>query len=180
MTAPYILARTFGEAHAFAQDELGVGRGYYRVVTSPSSIKGPRNADLYLVPGWEKRFDRFAMAGALKWTRLNKIDVAEWRAEQAEPTVEPDGLEPKGTTDSLLSPEEIAELEAILEPEGWEPPETLNAEQILRLAAGESGADVAPAEEPVKRRRRRCTDCGVLVEPDEVEQHAAEHLPTEV
>lgn len=193
MTAPYILARTFGEAHAFAQDELGVGRGYYRVVTSPSSVKGPRGADLYLVPGWEKRFDRFAMAGALKWTRLHKIDVAEWRLEQADPRgplteralevayrynrllAETDGLEPAGNTGSLLSPEEIAELESHLEPEGWEPPETLNAEQILRLAAGESGADVAPAEEPVKRRRRRCADCGLLVEPDEVESHAADH-----
>lgn len=162
MTAPYILARTFGEAHAFAQDELGVGRGHYRVVTSPSSVKGPRGADLYLVPGWEKRFDRFAMAGALKWTRLNKIDVAQWRAEQAEPVVEPDGLEPLGEQLSLADAGDFFDL-----------PKDVDAP--LDEPGGSHDDFDAPAEEPVKRRRRRCADCGLLVEPDEVESHAADH-----
>lgn len=204
MTAPYILARTPSEARKFAEDELGLGRGYFRIVTSPSSIKGPYGADLYILPGWEGRFDRFAMRGALKWTRLKKIDVAEWRQlQQAE---EPDVLLPgggqvggDGVVDDLqppgeqlslvsdeeadllvrneattLTPEDIAELESLLEPEGFElsdDPE-VQAKQILESAAAE-------AEEP-KRRRRRCPECGVLVDPDDLEQHKSEHLPQEV
>lgn len=39
----------------------------------------------------------------------------------------------------------------------------------------ESGEDAEGAEKPVQRRRRRCKTCGVLVEPDDVEAHAAEH-----
>lgn len=38
------------------------------------------------------------------------------------------------------------DLEAVLEPVGWSPPQSLTAEQVLRLAAGETGADVAPME----------------------------------
>lgn len=40
--------------------------------------------------------------------------------------------------------ERESEVDAMLEPEGWEPPPFLTAEQVLRLAAGESGAQVAP------------------------------------
>lgn len=194
MAAPYILSHKRSEAHAYAQDVLDVPRGYYRIVTSPSSIRGPRGANLYVLPGWERRNDRFSMKTALKFTRLNVIMVeAEPVAEEppAGPTErdlevayrynalrdlnqEPDGLEPEGFT-------------PYLEPEGWEPPETLNAEQILRLAAGESGAEVAPMEEreqaeepaPKRTRRRRCPDCGTLVEPEEIEEHRASHLPAE-
>lgn len=46
-----------------------------------------------------------------------------------------------------------------LEPAGWEPPESLTAAQVLRLAAGESGADVAPMSE-----RRKSAPGAALVE----------------
>lgn len=75
MANPLILARTFKEAHAFAQDRLGLRIGYYRVVNSAGTLKAVRGVDLYLVPGWRNRPDRFTMASALKWTRLNTIDV---------------------------------------------------------------------------------------------------------
>lgn len=39
----------------------------------------------------------------------------------------------------------------------------------------ESGEDAESAEKPVQRRRRRCKKCGELVEPDDVEAHAAQH-----
>lgn len=217
MAAPYILARTLKDAHEFARDELGLSRGRYRVVTSPSTLSGRRGTDLYLVPGHENRHDRFAMRGALRYTRLNVIDVAT----QAEAPAELDGLTPEGTQPELTegadpalvaefeafltqgvadeetagTPESAAgdpvdddwkaELEKHLEPEGFEPPETLTANDVIRLAAepDKPAAEVlaeepAPADE-TKRRRRRCKECGVLVEPDEVEQHAAEHFPTE-
>lgn len=163
--APYILARNYAEAHTFASDELGVGRGYYRVVTSPSSIKGPRDADLYVLPGWEVRMDRFAMKTAMKFTRLNVIDVEVWRAEQAEvPASEPDGLSPAGEQIT------IEDADGMLTAMGRRDPE------IAALVAEPTAAE---AEEP-KRRRRRCTECGALVEPDELEQHLSEHLPSEV
>lgn len=156
MAVPYILAQSFEESHRFAREELGLGKGHYYVVTSPAVVKGIHGADLYMVPGWEKRYDRFKMASALRWTRLNKIDVAEMRAQAEEPAAEPDDLEPRGeqtvlvdATEFFVAPEDTAET----------PEES--------------------AEEP-KRRRRRCKECGVLVEPDEMESHAAEHLPVEV
>lgn len=179
MAAPYILARTLGEAHAFAQDELGVGRGYYRVVTSPSSIKGPRGADLYLVPGWRNRHDRFAMISAIRWTRLNKIDVVEWRAEQAEPafvvTAVPD--------DTPVPQHHLDMVKKVLgtsEPDGLEPAGEQMHLDGTETPAAEPTEEQAPAEEPKPQRRRRCKECGILVDPDEVEQHAAEHLPEEV
>lgn len=73
--APYILARTMKEAHEFARGDLGLTYGHYRIVNSPSTIKSVRGADLYLVPGHQNRFDRFAMKGAIRWTRMNVIDV---------------------------------------------------------------------------------------------------------
>ena len=83
MAAPLILARTFKDAHKYAQDELGLRIGYYRVVNSAGTIKAVRNVDIHLVPGWDKRPDRFTMKSALKWCRLNIIDVEQRRADQA-------------------------------------------------------------------------------------------------
>lgn len=76
MAAPLILARTFKDAHTFAREQLGLSHGYYRVVNSAGTIKAVRGVDLYLVPGWNKRPDRFTMTSAIKWCRLNVIDVA--------------------------------------------------------------------------------------------------------
>lgn len=194
--APFILARTLKDAHTFAQDVLGLTKGRYRVVTSASSIPKRRGLDLYLVPGYEKRYDRFSIMGALRYTKMNVIkaeDVAE--APVIESTEITDGLVPEGVQDSLL-----AEFEAFLGEEPTEPAslvelvtdgaheteeslqEAVVAEIADALETPEETAEVEQAEEPAdepKRRRRRCTECGVLVEPDEVEQHAAEHLPTE-
>lgn len=189
MAPPYILARTMLDANVFARETLGLDKGHYRIVTSPSSISGRRGTDLYLIPGWEKRMDRFAMRGALKYTRLNIIDTA--LDEQAEAPVVTDGLEPAGEQLALISDEEadaflvgdVRDLEASLEPLGWTPPETLSSEQVLALAANpdSTGSDALDeAEEPAKRtRRRRCPECGDLVEPQDIEQHAADHFPTE-
>ena len=201
--APLILARTFQEAHDFARGELGLGRGQYQVVTSPATINGRRNLDLYLAPGYENRFDRFAMRGALRYTRLNVID---WAKQAEAPAPEPDGLEPAGTQPELTEgadPALVAEFEAFLNGSGEHPHEsaeestepdgldavaeqtTIEDANAFLAAIGQPDAEIKElAEEPIsetetKRRRRRCKECGVLVEPDEVEQHAAEHLPTE-
>ena len=216
MAAPYILARTLRDAHEFAREVLGLPRGKYRVVTSPSTLSGRRGTDLYLVPGYQNRHDRFAMRGALRYTRLNVIDV------EAEA---PDGLTPLGTQPELTEgayPALVAEFEAFLNGSGEHPHEqteeseahefvtenpfvevdgvlTVHGPAADAIAASgypndehtheialrynalrDSGMQAEePAADETKRRRRRCKECGILVEPDEVEQHAAEHLPTE-
>lgn len=264
MALPLILARTFKQAHEFARDRLGLSHGHYRVVTAPGTIKAVRNTTLYLIPGWEKRPDRFSMIGAMKYTRNEIVDTADWDKEPAEapapvhfvgdggmlhaladaseaigvdtpedvtcdtcikilntdglptqigtingtPVIEHESTESAqaatvaaGTdffdnlagggvpdepiqftatcVDCGLTPHAEDCLEAVLEPEGWEPPESLTAEQVLRLAAGESGAEVAPmseqtptvaseqaealaAEKPKAKRRSRCKDCTQL------------------
>jgi hypothetical protein len=191
VAAPYILAHRLSDAHRFAQDELGVPRGYYRIVTSPSTIRGPIGADLYVVPGWERRFDRFSMKTAMRFTRLRIIDVAEWRKEQGEA---PDERYPNDerTHEIALRYNALRELAPAdgytaedfgvaddLEPAGVqtaiEVPEQPEAAEETRATEEEH-----PAEAPKRVRRRRCPECGVLVDPDEVEQHAAEHLPEEV
>jgi hypothetical protein len=85
VAAPYILARNLRDAHTFAREELGLRQGHYRIVNSASTVKSVRGADLYLVPGWANRYDRFAMKGAMRWTRMNVIDVAEQPAQREDP-----------------------------------------------------------------------------------------------
>ena len=172
MTAvpPYILAKTMAEAHAFAQDVLGLDRGYYRLVMSPGTLKAVRGADLYLVPGYEKRHDRFAMAMALRWTRMTVHDP---EAEVPEVT---DGLHPAGVQQTLdgVDPETAAAFEAFL---GKDDENTSEAESG---STPEPETEEQAEESAPRRRRRRCPDCGILVEPDEYDQHVAEHLPEEV
>lgn len=201
MAAPYILAKTLLDAHTFARETLGLGKGHYRVVTSPSSISGRRGTKLYLVPGYEKRHDRFAMKGALKYTRLEKIDAADLLAE--EPVETPDGLEPAGVQLAITEGADtalLADFEAFLDAGSPEPSplvalvtdgEHETEESLLEAATDEVALALTPAEveqveealaeEPDAKptRRRRCKECGLLIEPDEVEAHAAEHLPTE-
>jgi hypothetical protein len=166
VAAPLILARNLKDAHAFAREELGLTRGHYRVVTGPSSISSVRGADLYLVPGHDQRFDRFAMRGALRYTRLNKIVVEEWRQGASVP----DDLSPAGEQFMILTEEEATAFLLAMDAEPRVLPklaELLNEPTVFEQA-----------EEPVKRiRRRRCDDCGLLIDPSEVETHAAEHLP---
>lgn len=158
-SAPFILAGSLKEAHSFAREELGLGRGGYRVITTSGTLKSIRGADLYLVPGWERRFDRFAIQGALRWTRMNVLDVADLRKEgKREET--PDDLEPPGVQLSILAETPIA----------WD---TTGADPSTPTVVSPEAEELA--EKVDNRRRRRCKDCGTLVHPDEVEQHAEDH-----
>lgn len=87
MAAPLILARTFKDAHAFAQNTLGLSIGHYRVVNSPGTIKAVRGTKLYLVEGWDKRPDRFSMKSAIRYCRNEVIDVATMPAEEPESAI---------------------------------------------------------------------------------------------
>lgn len=177
-SVPYILARTFSGAHAFARGDLGLVHGQYRVVTSVSTVKSVRGADLHLAPGWERRFDGHSMRTALRWTRMNVI-----RHDEAEAPVT-DGLEPAGTQPEITEgadPALVAEFEAFLNGDGEHPhAEPENDEPETPAEPEQAEEPVAePAAEAPARRRRRCKECGLLVDPDEVDEHAASHLPTE-
>lgn len=143
--APYILARSLKEAHEFARGELGLPHGRYRVVNHPSTLKSVRGADLHLVPGYQNRFDRFAMKGALRWTRMNVIDHTEGVVGGA---VE-DDLEPAGEQLMIVSAEEAHSFLV----------DTSNGDNMVS-----EGGPVAPEPETddVKRRRSRCKTCGTL------------------
>lgn len=168
MAAPYILARNLKDAHAFAREELGLRQGHYRIVNHASTIKSVRNADLYLVPGWENRYDRFATKGAMRWTRMNVIDVAAQGLEQ------PDREDPRGPlTDDLL---DLAYAEDIVrsggdtsalgfksESDGLNPP---GEQMVIADATDFVVTDEQPEQEPEQpktaRRRSRCKSCGNL------------------
>lgn len=142
MAVPYILARTLKIAHAFAQEELGLSRGHYRIVNSPATLKSVRNTELHLVPGWQNRFDRFAMKGAIRYTRMTVID----HALDEDPAV-PDELEPPGVQLAIVTDDEATAF--VTQPDPF----------------GESFE--IQAEEPKKRRKSRCSDCGELHFRDE-------------
>lgn len=171
--APYVLAKTMADAHRFAREELELPRGHYRIVTSPSTVKGIQGADLYLVPGWDQRYDRFAMRSALRWTRLNKIDVAEKQAEAPVvevPVVEvPDGLEPTGVQLRLITDEEAQAFFG-----GDIDPVITEAASGIDIIA-EQAEEPVVEEKPKRRRRSRCKGCGVLMEFGEESEHA-QHL----
>lgn len=178
VAVPYILAKSFEDAHGFARGELGVERGSYRVVTSPSAISAVRGADLHLVKGWEKRADRFAFATALKYTRLNVIDHTDDEpvaaAEVQQPVPQPDGLFPNGYQQMLFAVDEASAFFDSAPPADNQAATEQVADRtaIMQEMSDEIGRleqDAAPAKEtpepvkPVKNRRRsRCKECGVL------------------
>ena len=135
ITAPYILGRNYEESHKFARVDLGLEPGTYRVVSSPATLSAVRGADLYLVPGWDSRYDRFAMQGALKWTRMNIIDVAEQELES-----EPEPVTNEEAHDFVINGDNMISEGGPVHPE----PEP--------SVQGNSA----------RRRRSRCKECGTL------------------
>lgn len=189
MSHVIILAESTAEANAYRQ-KIGMTTGQAIYATSAARIDGVVPHAIHTLPGFDKRRDCHAILAAVKrasrkfqsvtWSTIDERGPVTERAREVayrydrlrdlEPlqvwAVSPNGdVEPVSPNDEDDKPQWQKDLDAVLEPEGWEPPETLNAEQILRLAAGESGAEVAPMEgreEPKPTRRSRCKDCGAL------------------
>jgi len=178
---PYILAKTMKDAHAFARDFLDLRPGRYRVVTSSSSISGPRGADLYLVPGWDERYDKFAVKGALRYTRLNVIDASELEAKAPEV---PDNLVPPGVQltivddasaffDNVTNGSDMIAEGSPVAPEA-DRVDILQAmsDEVAKVEEKTEQTEIPlveepPAEAPKKRRRSRCKDCNTLHYKDE-------------
>jgi hypothetical protein len=167
------------EAHEFARGPLGLEHGRYRVITSASTIKSVRGADLHLVPGWQNRFDRFAVKGAIRWTRMNIVDHAD--GVQAAPAEDPRGpltdevLELAYAEDSIRSGNGAPGIVSESQDEALDALEAAQ-ERGEAVPSDPEGIPVVPEQKTEdKRRRRRCKECGVLIEPDDVESHAATH-----
>lgn len=180
---PYILARTIKAAHDFARGPLGLVHGQYRVVNSASTLKAVRNADLYLVPGWQNRFDRFAMQGALRWTRMNVIDTADGfeskapedprgnltdevrdlayaehavRSGLGAPGIVTDGLEPPGEQLALVDDDATDFFTEVTNGD------VMVSEGGPAFPVEPEVKDPEPEKPVTKRRRRRCKECGTL------------------
>lgn len=174
MPAPLILARTFKDAHTYAMDELGLKIGHYRVVNAPGTLKAVRNTTLHLVPGWDKRPDRFGMKAAMRYGRNEIVDVAALRAE--EPAEQPDvDPTPEGTDffDAVIASEEF---EPLPEPTCVDCGLTPCDDECKSAVAAEAAAQVAQDDEPEPvadekpkkaKRRTRCKKCGTLHFKDE-------------
>lgn len=244
--APKIVARNFHEAHTFAREVLKLSQGTYRVVANPAALFG--YGEVHLVPGWDKRPDRFAVRNKLRFTRLTVIDHSEEPAEAQDSSSNGDNMVSEGgpvftifsnpeqwlkeTDDSLrpadsaplfevpdsLHQEIIDELRKVaesddkpaeeqevtedVEPEpdsddednGVKEDDSDNDVEITQEVAADDDPDAEPVmdehfgsmpmsdsdhaaqddERPLNgRRRRRCKDCGDLIHPDDVEEHAA-------
>lgn len=191
MPAPLILARTFKDAHTYAKDELGLKIGHYRVVNAPGTLKAVRNTTLHLVPGWDKRPDRFGMRAAMRYGRNEIVDVAALRAEEPaeQPVVDPT---PEGTDffDAVIASEES---EPLPEPTCVDCGLTPCDDECKSAVAAEAAAQVAQDDEPEPaaspaevfegaqvtvpgilpekpkkaKRRTRCKKCGSLHFKDE-------------
>ena len=173
MPVPLILARTFKQAHEFASERLDLKVGHYRVNPSPSTIRSVRNTQIYLVPGWNKRSDRFGIQGALRFCRLEVIDVATW--EQAPPDPRGDLTERQLKVayryNTLLdlpaeSSEETSDApEPEVEPEQPKLEELVSDESIF--AEPDAEPDAEPTQKPKARRRSKCKTCDQLHYKDE-------------
>lgn len=173
MAAPLILARTFKDAHAFAKDKLGLSFGYYRVVTSPGTIKAVRTSTLYLVPGWDKRPDRFGMKSAIRFTKNTVIDVSEM--ETPEPvTLDQNVQFAEVVSDDVADffnipvfdvepePAKPACLDCGLEDDNHDTPDCPGAKPAdePEPAADETPEpETAKAAKPKAKRRSKCKDC---------------------
>jgi hypothetical protein len=194
MSAPRIIAKDYSGAIRFAREVLELHPNTVRVVSSAGGLAG-YGYTLHLAPGWKKNHAIHSINSRLRFKR--GIEVIDHEAEvEKESTREvetaPDigvvdsSIEPTGERDALVEKmadervDEIANdiaataerLDVALGGDPWptEPEETDDP-----TGTPESGEDAESAEKPVQRRRRRCKKCGELVEPDDVEAHAAQH-----
>jgi hypothetical protein len=171
MPAPRIIAKDRRDANRFAQETLGLSSNSFRIVGTPASLSG-FGYTLHLAPGWKKCPHYFALVARLKFKRNITIIDHENQASEAESVVVVDSnTEPTGEWDALV--EQMAQQAEESDAEAQS--ETPDPEEIDAEAGETESSEDAEGSEGPKRRRRRCKECGILVDPDEVEAHAAEH-----
>lgn len=186
MPAPLILARTFKDAHTYAQDELGLKIGHYRVVNAPGTLKAVRNTTLHLVPGWDKRPDRFGMKAAMRFGRNEIVDVAEQRQQEEalERGMPTDQVATIGTVDittGTILPVNIKvgsiSAENIM-------PGMISADRIVGGEIKTEGTDffdaIVASEESEPLPEPTCVDCGLTPCDDECKSAVAAEAAAQV
>lgn len=194
MAAPLILARTFKDAHAYAQDVLGLSIGYYRVVNSPGTIKAVRGTEIHLVEGWDKRPDRFSMKSAMRYCRNRIVDPSAQEPTPADPRgdlterqlevayrynrlldsavteamqTQPGyhGNFPESESTDFFDEPEVAEEKPTCVDCGLDIHADDCPQYVALVAEGDTMQE--PAEKPKARRRSKCKTCGNLHYKDE-------------
>lgn len=202
MSAPRIVGKNYTDATRFARETLGLSPNTFRVTTTVGGLAG-YGYTLHLAPGWSKAPYAHAIRNKIKFKRgIEVIDheasVQKESAREVEDAPEPpegwfvfgthvdhDGpIESSDETDEAGMPKwerpvQIVVADDSVEPTGeWDAlvekmaePE-IPEEPDAPTGTPESGEDAEGSQGP-KRRKRRCKKCGILVHPDDVEEHAA-------
>jgi len=105
------------------------------------------------------------------------VDAFNPETGEIEPTPPPAPPMPDDW-DSIVTTDKNDVEELFPDNAGGEPgdPEEPSAETAAPKPSQDPEEAPAEVEPTVKRRRRRCKECGILVEPDDVEAHAATHV----
>lgn len=181
MSAPRIIAKDYSGAIRFAREVLELHPNTVRVVSSAGGLAG-YGYTLHLAPGWKKNHAIHSINSRLRFKR--GIEVIDHEAEvEKESTREvetaPDiaTVEPDDKVVEMHHCDGCGEdYDALSESHvGHEIPEPDTEETDAETGTKEPGEDAEGSEKPIQRRRRRCKKCGELVEPDDVEAHAAQH-----
>lgn len=153
MAAPRVIAKDYRDAVRFARDVLGVSPTRVRVVNSVASLAG-FGYTLHLAPGWERNPAVHAIRNKIKYKRgIEIIDhAAEIKKESTRPV-------------ETIQITEVVYDDAVAD--AFEP----NVAAVLIP----DGAFDTPAPSKPRKYRKRCKQCGEMVEPAEVDAHAAAH-----
>lgn len=160
MPAPRIVAKDHRDANRFAQETLGLRPNTFRIVSSAGALAG-FGYTLHLAPGWEKHMHVHTIKNRLRFKRGIEIVDHSKSVETDENPVEMRHCEGCGEDYNAFEESHVGHE---IDPE----------ETDAATGTQEPGEDAEGSEKP-KQRRRRCKTCGVLVEPSEVDAHAAEH-----
>lgn len=102
--APYVLvlASNAHEGAKYAR-RAKLTRGRYRVVSSASSIKGLRRAEVHILPGFRQRIDRHSILGALRWAQCQVKEVEMPARAEGPAKDQGDGMGEQMTIDEALA-----------------------------------------------------------------------------
>jgi hypothetical protein len=178
-----ILAGRLQEANAYAR-AVGIHPSRYTAPVSAASIDGVAPSEVHILPGFRRRRDTHAIMAAVKRSLRKYQSARVLEIDERGPLTErklvvahrynalldagiPEDVDPAIAMASVeFTPEDVvaeqtgaenwkAELDKMLEPEGWEPPESLTASEVINLAANPDarGADILAAK-PKPRKPR--------------------------
>lgn len=148
-----ILANTHTEAMEYARAK-GFPRGSFRYATRAATIKGLRAAEIHELPSFALRMDKHAINAALRFARVERIQVTNWEygqthqndvttdiarvADQAETTAL------KLLSDTIALGADEDEVQKVAEDRLCE----AGMEEHVASGEAEPSEDAAPAEKP--------------------------------